>query len=391
MDRLAQLIVLLLLSISSAKADTTIGGAFLASTSPKFPCERALSFYKKQPKIFHASLWQTFGVDRSCAERIFKLPQRVIMEWYVSNEVCRRKGNCYPYEVAPNYSVSEYNKALEQKKKGLTQKLYLKAKEIKDWCDAHKKPDDKCLLTIGLESQYTEKAAKSLIKIAKLAGWAQGELVHNPVGNAPYQGFAGGWWIESHGLHIPSSPASRRIVTLDGNNPAFCDPRGKDSSGVSFPELRDWVKRARKSSTYAALWCGLHQGLNPGTSTQSAKHPRGRDIVFTKAHRRWMVKMSRVGLKKKALPTQEAKTLGTDKAFYINSSDMNPSTHLALIGDYYDGLDYKQIAQPHSAGRYSGEIEWEKDPPGYSGVCPIGCDYYSTTTFPRANRGGCYC
>lgn len=193
----------------------------------------------------------------------------------MSNEVCRRKGNCFDHELASDLSVSEFNQQIIQKKKAYKQAKKIARKSLK-FCERYKKAGDKCLFAIGLESQYNEKAAKALVEMARSVGWPEASIVHNPVNISAFQGFAGAHYLEHHGLkRVQFAPASRSIVTLDGVDPSFCN-RGRPGipNTVSKAELREWRNYYRNNASFIGYWCSVHQGIR-GDSAVSP-NPRAR-------------------------------------------------------------------------------------------------------------------
>lgn len=279
----ASIIVLAFLgSIPSAFADANVGMAFLAAKNKRFPCDQLLEFYKGAPHPYLAILEGSFGSSSRCVRKFLKASKSRphTLQYYISNEVCRRKGNCErrgSYELMGSYSVSQYNKALEQKNRKVVKAVKKRAKKILRECRRNGSPNTKCLLAIGLESQFSERAAKALVQIAMSAGWQSEQIVHNPVHMAPYHGYAGAYYYESHGVRHtkPTKDPSRNIVTLDGDDPSFCNKgRPGISNQVSFSDLQRWTERHRKRTAYIAYWCSVHQGIVGDSGTSPKPHLR---------------------------------------------------------------------------------------------------------------------
>ena len=258
----------------------SIGAAFLASGHKKFPCKQALRMVRAAPEVYHATMWQTFGYSNMsagnrCWRKIIKVAESkpLVLEFYLSNEVCRRKGNCYPQELEHRSSVGRYNDELCQGKRRTVRQVKRRMNEVKKFCDRFGSETTACLLAIGLESQFNECAARKLVSLAKEVGWDEKQLVHNPVHMSPYKGDAGAYYIESHNrsLHYPSgTPQRRKIATLDGVDPDYCrDANGREgiSDRISRSDLQRWTDTNKTRVAYLGYWCSVHQGIEGNTST----------------------------------------------------------------------------------------------------------------------------
>jgi hypothetical protein len=250
-------LVLLLWILPTIVSAQTFGFVMLASGNKHFPCATVLKFYAtKLTEIYHATLWAGFGKDNTCNKKIFALPKPVTMEFYLSNEACRRKGNCEAVDLLPWLNISAYNKALED---GTARRPVKKrASEILAFCRQNKKEGDKCILSLGLESNYTKGAAQNVSKYVRAAGWKRGDLAYTPTWGCLDPSIA--YFHEHHGLYIDEDvPARRSIISVDGNTLDFCKQDGKSNyDKISSTELRNWLKQSRVG--YFAGWCPMWQG-----------------------------------------------------------------------------------------------------------------------------------
>jgi len=282
--------------------EAAIGGAFLASGHKRFPCQKIMPLHKASPNAYHATMWQTFGPSNTSAgNRCWRKYMKSMeskphtLQFYLSNEVCRRKGNCYKQELNSKLSVSEYNKKLCNGHRKTLKKVKKRMNQIKDFCGRYGNVNTNCLLAVGLESQFSECAAKKLVDTAIGEGWDRKKLIHNPVHNAPYLQTGGAYYYEQHNtsLHFPSGIAqSRRIITLDGIDPNYCkDAQGREgiSDRISAPDLQSWTDNNKNRVSYLGYWCSVQQGITGSTATSPDPRKRSpyvasRDINKFIAH-----------------------------------------------------------------------------------------------------------
>ncbi len=270
---------------SAAVAETTFGLAVLASHAETFPKDPVQEWNRTVPEIYYATLWETFGTHRELTKEILSGEKPATVEIYLSNEVCRWKNNCADFEFLPKYSVNAMQKALEQGDPSVIESYRAKAKEIKEFCDAHKKPQTKCLLTLGLEAVDSKKSLAAKVAAAKAAGWAQESLVFNPKSTSPFQRVGAAWYLELHGRKLAEfpTPPDRSIVTLDGDDVVFCnDNKPILRDPMTEEALHVWVAHYRTHARYVGFWCSGHQGITGGDSSKSGS-PRSRAIQLPMA------------------------------------------------------------------------------------------------------------
>lgn len=270
-------LLLLCLIPFAALAESGHGFAVLALQHDSTPCKPIVKYARKAPAPYLSFLLDSFGTSKACARAYTKAAagKTHFLQVYLSNEVCRRKGNCAPYEFLANLSVGEYNSRLERGDSRVITRVVKQARKAHQICEGVKNDRTKCLLAIGLESQYTEGAARAISEAAVSAGWPREALIHNPVNTGPYQGYGGAHYYESHGLHAPTKERSRGIVTLDGETPDLCPPGGATiGSRISNEGLQSWSRSYQARAAFIAAWCPAHQGLRADSSV--APKPRSR-------------------------------------------------------------------------------------------------------------------
>lgn len=258
---------------SSQNEEAVYGLTMLASGHKEFPCEKMFTFYDAAPSIYHGTLWQTFGSNRLCWQRLFNDEKRVHLQFYLSNEVCRKKGNCAPYEFFPSLSVEEYNRALESSDPSVLEELREALAEILKFCEEEKKELDECLIAFGLEDQFTPEALLVLTKLAIQTGWQYEQIVHNPLGN---RDVGSSYALERHGrvLGETTLPPARLYHTFDGLYSDLCSGEGPNIDPISEQELQLIGDYYRDKARFVGFWCPEWQGLT--TDSAAAPLPRAR-------------------------------------------------------------------------------------------------------------------
>lgn len=274
-----------------------VGGlSALASAGDRFPCKRVIDFYRRAPEVYLGAMWKTFGARRRCWKRVLSLPKRATLQIYISNEVARKKGNASSYELLPQLSIREYNEKLESKDPATIRKVSRTMRRIRRFCDRNLKEGDRCLLALGLESQFTRKALGVLVDLAEQNGFRNEDTIHNPSSVAAYQARGSAGIIERHAgrgaarlFYDEREPAERVIITFDGIDPSFCSRRERTSlDRISPAEVRLVVDYHRNRARYIGAWCGVWQGLT--ADSRIAPDPRSRRfIVPRRSLKRWAI------------------------------------------------------------------------------------------------------
>ena len=248
-------------------------------------CTQLLRFLDAQNEPFLAFVWRTFGTNYSCINSYLarNSHKKHWLEIHVSNEVCRRNFNCYSQELLPGMPADVLNAKIGANDKAVLSAYANRMKEVASFCASFGNNNTGCLLSLGLESQYDERAAKTLAKLAQQNGWLDSELVHNPVGGDLYKGDAGAYYLEFHGLQLDTGqrPREKTIVSLDGSESDLCGiNRQSNNNQFSRNQLLEWLHVNTSSADKIALWCGMWQGLN-GQPSRFAKNPMERNPGFS--------------------------------------------------------------------------------------------------------------
>ena len=271
-----KLSLLLLFAASSAYAEIS-GHAYLGSQNVRVDPDECKFIAENAPHPYLSYLDSTFGESNACLRRFLRAagdkPNTV--EVYMSNEVCRLKGNCQKdADFLPHVPTNVYNEKLCAKDPVILQAVKKKQRQIRRHLELYGKPTTKKLLAIGLESMYSKCAANTLIETAIQVGWKREEIVHNPKNIAPFHGDAGAGFLEHHGLQ-PVKGTFPTIISLDGECPDFCNGCDKfPGNKLSSHDLSSWLRKNGPRTSYFAFWCPGSNGLT--LDSGSAPPPRSR-------------------------------------------------------------------------------------------------------------------
>ncbi len=264
---------------------TFLGMAYLAAMHRKFPAKQAFKVFKgiKYPGL--AVLPGTFGNKWSNIELYLeKVSDRPhLLELYLVNNVCLRKGNCKVGEVAKYRSQFEFNRRLERKDRRTFKKIERRIRTYSDFIASNRTLDGNYVLTLGLEDNYTERAARKLFHFVKLH-WDY-KVARNGLAFSSPRG------IDYHELHQTYNILGHNdIGTLDGQDINFPHRDPTLSNTVDPKNVREWLSRNHGKVKALLLWSALHQGLEG--DSRKAPPPRRRnpqvpfrDIVLS---RKWL-------------------------------------------------------------------------------------------------------
>jgi hypothetical protein len=254
------------------RGETTFGHAALASQARNFPQAALSQWDEAAPAIYHATLWGTFGADRAYIKSILRGDKPATLNVYVSNEVCRVKGNCARYELMPELSTAQLRHALERGDDYVIRQFSQKFRDIRNFCEVNRNEHTRCLLTLGLESIDSRRSLRVKVKAAIRAGWSLKQLVFNPKSTSPFRDVGSAWFLELHGggLYSFRTSPGRSIISLDGTDPRFCNGgRPGIPNQISESQLRRWSDYYRNRTRYAGYWCSVWQGIGGGDSANS--------------------------------------------------------------------------------------------------------------------------
>lgn len=256
------------------KAEPYVGWSSFAAMNKRFPCERFLASYDGVERPALSVLWGTFGKDMSCIERFMSTTQGRdrLLQIHFSNENCRKKERCLAGELMPRMSVRRFNSALELRRKRVRQAVKRRVENILAKITPLIDDRTKVILTLGLEDQFTDRAALNLKRMIK-RDWNYG-IVRNPL-NVYSRSVAR--YFEYHSLYPPRREhcvynPDGRSVRLRGDS--------KYRPSVSRQEFRRAV-RSYCHCTGIFGWNAESQGIG-----EKFVAPRRRSFAFSRADSR---------------------------------------------------------------------------------------------------------
>lgn len=235
-----------------------VGAAYYAIQHERWPCERTLRVFDGVAKPSISVLWHTFGDNTQCLDRFVNDARPKQLEIHLINEVCQRNRRCGPYEFLANISTSEYERRLTQRDPKLLAAIKNYAKAPADFVARHK-GNFECFISPGLESNLSDRAAKTLNDTIRPM-FPGCKIVRNPAGISRYRGKAGGEILEVHGPNPKIGPPC--IANLDGNDVSFARRPALLSQGsINERSLMDWIGRMGKCEA-AHIWTAEMNGIS---------------------------------------------------------------------------------------------------------------------------------
>jgi len=252
--------LVLFVFVSFAGSSPYVGLSTFAAMNPRFPCERFLAIVEKAQYPAMAVLWKSsFGHDPGC---ILKFIERFkdrdhLIEIHLTNEVCRRNGNCEQADFFPQFNVKQWNAILEERNPIAFQAIAERVMDVHQFMLFAGTEKTQVMLSLGLEDNFSPGAYSVLSNFVRERWpWL---LIRNPLGNKPI-GVA--LFRERHGTKARVR-GSTRVLNEDGSNPTLKQSRR--------------FLRENRAAFALFLWRKEHQGRR--TPTHNAEIPRaGRDF-----------------------------------------------------------------------------------------------------------------
>lgn len=190
------------------------GISTFSSMSPRFPCEKVLSFTDTLKRPAMNALWGTFGSDLSCLQNFTQRNayRPHLVQFILTNESCRYFSRCFAGELARGLGTKSYSARLAKRNAKLLSEVRVRVRSILDAADIIGTPNTRFVLSIGLEDRLSEQAASVLIETV-LEIWPY-EISRNTL---KYQQRmdARVSFVESHSLRPRCTKAT--IANNDGN------------------------------------------------------------------------------------------------------------------------------------------------------------------------------
>ena len=251
------------------------GMAFLAIQHKDFPLH-AIRFSDEIEKPCLSFLFKTFGTETSVLKAWVERNAHKdhLLQAYLLNGPCQRKGNCRVGDPWKGKTPGQINKLLEDENPRVIRLVRKRAMALKKTMEDVMLPNTRPVLCIALEDNFTNKAARNVIKTVKEV-WPY-EICRNPVGFNPNRRKAGAKFNELHNDDRAFLGRKRRtIYNLDGTDINFNHREPTINRYIDERQAVAWG-RARRGSFAVFFWSALHQGID-GDSAISPP-PRSRRV-----------------------------------------------------------------------------------------------------------------
>lgn len=169
--------------------------------------------------------------------------------------------------------MRKFNEMLEARAAKATHQIDKRAAEIKKVTD--KFPGVRWIISLGLESNYTKKAALAMRDLLK--GHFDEELAYNPIprlsGVDVFTGMLGGTYYELHQYSARAKKRHRNNCIQNGDGTSFV---GKPRTSDRVREVREWARQCRKDACICLFWDARWQGIH----SQKFIYPDRRNFKF---------------------------------------------------------------------------------------------------------------
>lgn len=238
-----------------------IGMLFLGMTSSNSESVRKGFFGIQSASTFPATafLYSSFGSDFTTLN-IYLDKFKDLSLWvgtYLDNGAGRRNIRLGPADLLPDLSVKELNHLLEVHDAYVQHSIEQHVLDILSSLQSLPR-SHRYTLSLGLESNYSEKAALEILKIVQQI-WPY-QISYNPIdGDCSYMPES--IYCETHGLNATAKRA-KCILNADGHDSGpFGIPSAGNAVGT-LEEVQAFVKRGRDSGCITLLWSAELQGIS---------------------------------------------------------------------------------------------------------------------------------
>lgn len=189
---------LLLCAVSPSYAQTptsNIGLAPYAMLSDHWDCNAMGGAYNALPEWRISVLWNTFGKNTSCYNRVLQDSRLRLVEVHLVNEVCARNHRCGNYEFMSGLSPQDYERRLLAHDPALILKLQQYTAEAYNDLIRPLPANVACFVDVGLESNLSQQAGAVAISAVRGIIEPRCRMVWSPVSGRGQPGIT----FEQHG------------------------------------------------------------------------------------------------------------------------------------------------------------------------------------------------
>lgn len=228
-------------SRAHAQGLSNVGYAPFNLTSPRFNCNGFFEASKDIETLHIAFLYNTFGNDFSCLERLMNDPRLATLEIHLINEPGHRNNRLGSYEfLATVGTVRQYDAKVRARDAKLKRKLFDYVQPLKAFLDANLKSHTELLINPGLESNLSDTSARILISWTRQL-FPDTRVVWNPLKPNPKRlSSVRGDIIEGHNLSPNIAPPC--IYNLDGTDVSYPNRPAIGERAYKEGEIKNWVQ-----------------------------------------------------------------------------------------------------------------------------------------------------
>jgi hypothetical protein len=260
-------------SILKAQGLDNIGYASFNITSPQFNCDGFISELNRLSSIHVSFLYNTFGNDFSCLERVVKLEKLKSLQIHLINEPGHRNSRLGSYEFL--YSISTpklYNSLILQENVELKNKFIEYVKPIQNFIDTQVSASTEVIISPGLESNLTSSAGKIIVNWTRELFPNRRISFNQYPNNSLAQLQTNSDFVESHGLFPKlTSPC---IFNLDGADVSFPNRMALGEKSYREGQVKNWIQSGSplfqlyeqyaNLCEYVFIWTAESNGLADG-------------------------------------------------------------------------------------------------------------------------------
>lgn len=258
-------------------ANAFLGMSGFGATLKAFPTDRFLAQYPQALKRACIALcpgtfgWNTRTITAFQA-RGFK---RIMVEIHIACGPGRRRGS-WPSDFQPNYSISEWNKALENNTPKLMKAIAERVTKILDWLPPCPPPTTRLLLLCPeLEDNISDQAYRNFAAVVRQT--APGiKIVRSPCTKGKW----GGQDITEYHGKFGGSASSSVLLNTDGMSINLSDDSSYDNC-MSVASAAAYAKKYYHDARAIMFWHHDQQGWHGVSNFHMTIPPLERDCIVT--------------------------------------------------------------------------------------------------------------
>lgn len=222
------------------------GIAILGVHHPRFDCRRVVRSLTPGVNYGIATLYKTFGFDRTCYDLLLADRDLRAVQIHIANEVCVRNKRCGRYELFYGHTVRSMQRRLAKETR-LLRKFRREVAEAYEFYVPSLPDRTACYVSPSLESNMKGKAAKNLLQAVGDVWAARCGVVWNPVRPTTTKGLI-------NECHYPQEC---------GEGACVASTDGVDRGSIPEDEYIAWRKR-HSNCLLVLEWRGWYNLIEPG-------------------------------------------------------------------------------------------------------------------------------